>query len=235
VSTKRGLAHSIGTWFHQLTRPVAVVALGAALVTSGCAGLRTGTHGVHVPSTPGHVVMAPSAHDIAADDYRVQLTAARMNQAIMNSATPAMAIIHDNPYVVQTVAGSYEKHIIPEYTVKAGAKRKFVAILALPVSGHVGSTLAERRENARHYAEIDRHKVWVQFPDGTEKVLAQNLDPQGALTYLIKIEIELKPGRNVLYFNPFPEGRPELTCHDHSSPVYIGGFDVGRSVILNVE
>lgn len=234
INGKRGFAQTVGTFFQRLIPSVGAVSLGAILLlTSGCAGLRTGTIGM--PAAHAQVTMAPRGAEANITDHDVQSTISRMDRTLLNGATPAMDMITRSPHVRQTVSGNYKQNIIPEFSVEKGADGKFTAVFLLPVSGHVGNTSQEQRENARHYAEIDRHKIWIKYPDGTTKTLAENLDPKGALTYAIRLEIELKPGKNEIIFSPLPEGRPELKCHDHSWPVDPSGFDVGRRQIYNVE
>jgi hypothetical protein len=237
VSSKpRGtIASAVSRFYQTMIRPAAAVALGATLLLGGCATARQGTLTGGLPIAHASVQIAPQPYDIQVDAADVRSAAGRMNTTIMSSATPAMAMITRNPHVDQTVYGNYKQNIIPEFSVSKDAKGKFVAIFLLPVSGHVGSTVREQQENARHYAEIDRHKIWIKYPDGSTKTLAENLDPKGELTYAIRLELELEPGKHEIIFSPLPEGRPELKCHDHSWPVDPSGFDVGRRQIYNVE
>jgi hypothetical protein len=224
---------NIGSLFRRMIPAAAAASLGAILLLStGCATHRAGTIGI--PSANAQVVMAPRG-EANITDHDVRSRVGGMNATLLNSATPAMDMITRSPHVRQTVTGNYKKNIIPEFTVEKRANGKFTAVFLLPVSGHVGNTAQEQKANARHYAEIDRHKIWVKYPDGTTQTLAENLDPKGQLTYAIRLELELKPGKNEIIFSPLPEGRPELTCHDHSWPVDPSGFDVGRRQIYNVQ
>jgi hypothetical protein len=228
-------AQTVGNFFRRMIRPAAAVALGATLLLAGgCASVRQGgLHPAGVPVAQGSVRIADDQVKIS--DFDVRLRIQNMNRSIMNSGTPAMGMITRSDHVRQTVGGDYKKNIIPEFVVEKAANGKFVAVFLLPVSGHVGDTRAEQQENARHYGEIDRHKIWIKYPDGSTKVLAQNLDPKGDLTYAIRLEIELPKGKSEIIFSPLPDGRPELTCHDHRWPVDPDGFGPGRRQIYNVE
>lgn len=232
------LRETIGGFFRSMIRPAGAVALGAALLLAG--GCATSRHGagvslgtIGVQPAYGQVRMA--AAEVNISDRDVQSQVSRMNRTILNDATPPMDMITRSPHVRQTVGGDYKHNIIPEFVVEKAANGKFTAVFLLPVSGHVGDTHAERQENARHYGEIDRHKIWIKFPDGTTKVLGENLDPKGELTFAVRYEIELQKGKNEIIFSPLPDGRPDLTCHDHRWPVDPDGFGPGRRQIYNVE
>lgn len=236
ASNRRTQSHTITGFFRSLWRPVATAALGASLLLAGgCASMHHAGGMRGVPSANASVVMAPAAERIDVSDYDVQAYTRIMNRTIMKSATPAMHMMTRSPYVRQTVTGDYHKNIIPEFVVEKGANGKFTAVFLLPVSGHVGDTQAEQQANAQHYGDIDRHKIWIQYPDGTTKLLADHLDPKGDLTYAIKLDIELPKGTSQIIFSPLPYGRPELKCHDHSFPVDPDGFGPGRREIYHVK
>ncbi len=220
---RRTTAAERGASWGFMRRAVAVVTIGAAVVLSGCA-----THQAARGPTlePTAVEQATTRADQAranapsADSRWVKSLIGDMERTILDDATPPMSVLFEPGRATQTRQGSYKKHIVPKYAVtNLGPTGEIGALMLLPVSGHVGDSHAERVANARHYADIDVHRIWLEKPDGTTEVLYDAIAANGRLVTPQDIVATLQPGVNTLCWDPMP-----------GKTGGVAGFPSGRSL-----
>ena len=217
-TTPKRTASQLGAFFGRFAGPVATVLLGAtlALGLGGCATTHRGvTMNPEVVVAQTQIQQIPS---VASRAVRAQIAA--METSILGDATPPMAFMPAAGKATQTRAGSYKTHTVPRWDVTGlGARGELGALLLLPVSGHVGDSHQARIDNARHFADIDLHRVWVKHPSGPESVLFDEIPAAGRLVTPQEAFLTLQPGLNVLCWDPMP-----------GKTGGVDGFPSGRSI-----
>lgn len=214
-----------GMLWGLMRRSAAIVTIGAAVLLSGCATHRI-SQGPSV-ETPAVVQTASRADQArmntpSADARYVKALIGDLERTILEDATPPMAVLFEPGHSTLVRQGSYKKHIVPKVAVtNLGPTGEIGALMLLPVSGHVGDSRAERNANARHYADIDLHRIWLEKPDGTTEVLYDAIAANGRLVTPQDIVAKLQPGVNVLCWDPMP-----------GKTGGVDGFPSGRSLEL---